>query len=345
MRKGVKILVAAAAAAVIATVIAASAGGSRPASEPGLTSKSILLGGVFPLTGSASAYGTIAKAEQAYFNWWNDTHGGVYGRKIEFKIYDDGYIPAQAAQYVRQLVQQDHVFACFQNLGTEPNLAIRDFLQAQHVPNLFVATGASEWGIEWKKYNYMLGYNPDYYSEGVLYGKFIRAKVPQAKVGILMQDDAYGKDLLAGFRKGLAGAGARIVNTQAYQITDTDMASYVSKLKASGANVWMDFATPSFSVRSLVTAAKLGWKPTLFVNNVSSANFLMVAAAKAGASALTEGSISAIYSKDPSDPKWQNDSAIKRYRAIMAKYYPSGTSTAWASPTRWSRRCRRRART
>ncbi len=319
MRKRVRLLLATTLALVLAAVVAAAATGSKSA-DPGVTSSSVLLGSAFPLTGPAAAYGTIARAEEAYFNWYNDTRGGVFKRKINFKFLDDGYVPAQGLQVMRQLVEQDGIFAAFQTLGTEVNLAVRDYLKQKGVPNLFVATGASFWGLQHKQYPTMIGYQPDYITEGIAYGKFIRAKVPQAKIGILAQNDAYGDDYIRGIKAGLGNQANKIVETQRFELTDTDLSGYVSKLKASGANLFMDIGTPSFSIRMLVAAARLGWNPITFVNSVSAPNLYMRAAAAAGAASLVNGAYSVSYGKDPSDPRWANDPTIKNYKAIIGKY-------------------------
>jgi branched-chain amino acid transport system substrate-binding protein len=323
MGKRVKFLVATVSAAVAATIAVTAATGARNA-EPGLTSDKIVLGAAVPLTGPASSYGTIARAIEAYFKWYNDTRGGVYGRKIQFVYHDHAYVPAQAALVAKQLVEQDNVFACFNNLGTEHNEAMQDYLKAKGVPNLFVATGASEFGTNFKNYPMQIGYQPDYVSEGRIYGQFIRTKVPQAKIAVLAQDDSYGNDLLNGFLAGLGPAKSKIVETQKYQTTDADITSYVAKLKASGANVFMDFATLGRAQTAEVVAAKLGWNPTTFINNVASVISAQEAAGKAGATSIIQGSYTTQYGKDPADPQWANDPAIKQYRAIMAKYYPAG---------------------
>ncbi len=318
MGRKVKVFLAAAALALVAVV------GGASASDPGVSSNSILIGGTFPLSGPASAYGTIASADKAYFDWFN-SRSSIHGRKIDFKFYDDGYNPAQTVQLTRQLVEQDKVFAIFNALGTEPNLAIRDYLNQRKVPQALIATGASYWGTQWRKYPWTTGFNPDYVGEAEIYGKFILSKVPQAKVGILMQNDDYGKDYLRGFKKGLGAKGAaKIVDTEPYDVTQADVSQQMVKLKGSGANVLMVFATPKFSVQSFVIAAKIGWHPIFFVNNVSATASLMTAATKLSSPEITNGAISVAYTKDPADPKLANDRGIKLYKAIMAQYYPKG---------------------
>jgi branched-chain amino acid transport system substrate-binding protein len=313
-------IIAASVLVLAASVIVASAATGAKSADPGITKDSILLGAAMPLTGPAAAYGTIGKAADAYFHWYNETRGGVYKRDINFKYLDDSYVPSTALGVMRQLVEQDGIFSSFLNVGTEVNLAIRDYLKQRGVPNLFVSSGATQWGAQHAQYPTMIGWQQDYVSEGIAYGRFIKTKVPQAKIAILAQNDTYGDDLIRGLRTGLGTAQNRIVATQRYEVNDTDLTTYVSKLKSSGANVFMDFGTPAFSIRMLVTAAKLGWSPTTFVNVVAAANIYLQTAVKSGAGSLVNGSYSIGYFKQPDDPAWANDPAIKTYKAIMAKY-------------------------
>src|SRR5205085_8487661 len=310
MARRAKILAATTVCVLVAALIAGAANGAkhRTAAVPGVTSTSITLGGLFPFTGAAAAYGTIARAEAAYFAWYNDTHGGVFHRKIIFKTMDDAYVPAQAAQLIRQLVEQDRIFAAFGNLGTEPNIAMQDYLKSRGVPNLFVATGASQWGTTHARYPMQIGYQPDYVTEGKAYGQYLRKNLPTAKIGILMQNDAYGADYLKGIRLGLGTKKNRIIHIEKYQLTDTDMASFMSKLKGSGANVFIDIATPGFSILALAAGPKLGWNPTLvIVNNVSSPDLYMKIAARLGAGSLVDKALSIVYGVDPGDPRIQNN--------------------------------------
>ena len=311
---------------VLAVLVGQSAGAGG---TPGVTSSLISIGGTFPLTGPASAYGTIPQAEAAYFSYFNSLKQpngkrGVYGRQIQFTYLDDGYNPAQTVQLTRQLVEQSHVFAIFNSLGTEPNEAIRAYLNQAKVPQLFVATGASEWGVLAKKYPWTIGYQPTYVSEATAYGKFIVAKVPQAKIGVLYQNDSYGKDYIAGLKLGLGSHQSQIADMEGYEVTASDVGSQMAKLKASGANTLCIFATPKFSVQAFAIAAKLGWNPIIFDNSVSSTTTLMTIATGASSSQTTNGTITATYFKDPTDSKWANDPGMKLYRKVMSQYYPKG---------------------
>src|SRR5436305_7128673 len=196
MRRRLKVIVGAAAMSLILAVGLASA---TTASDPGVSKSSILIGGTFPLSGPASLYGTIPQAEKAYFDWFN-ARSKIHGRKIDFKFLDDGYDPSQTVPLTRQLVERDHVFAIFNSLGTAPQLAVRGYLNERKVPQVLVATGDSFWGAQYKQFPWTLGWQPDYPGEGKIYGQYIRAHVKNAKIGVLMQNDAYGKNYLAGPR-------------------------------------------------------------------------------------------------------------------------------------------------
>jgi branched-chain amino acid transport system substrate-binding protein len=313
MTRTTRLSLGAALAALAATVTAAAV--ASTASPPGVTATTITIGGTFPLTGPAQLYGVIPKAENAYFQYVN-AHGGVYGRKIVFKVYDDQYNPALTVPLTHKLVQQDHVFADYGSLGTAPNLAIRDYLNKAGVPQVLVATGDSYWGAQYKQFPWTIGFQPDYPSESRVYGAFIRAKVPQAKIGVLMQDDAYGQNYYNGLLQGLGAAKSKIVDVEKYDATQTDVSQQVVKLKASGANVFALFALPTQTIDALVVATKVGWHPTTFINNVSISPLFMGLAQKSGAN--VQGDISTYYLFDV----WNNPNAptTKLYKSILAKY-------------------------
>jgi len=306
-------LVLAVLAVSAAAVSAAFAAGT--AATPGVTKTSITIGGTFPLTGPAALYGVIPKAENAYFQYVN-AHGGVYGRKINFKYYDDQYNPANTVPLTKKLVQQDHVFAVYGSLGTAPNLAIRDYLNQQKIPHVLVATGDSYWGAQVKKYPWTIGFQPDYPGESRVYGQFIKNKVPQAKIGVLMQDDAYGQNYYNGLLQGLGDAKSKIVDVEKYDATQTDVSTQVVKLKAAGANVFALFALPTQTIDALVVTTKIGWSPVTFINNVSASPLFMGLAVKSGAN--VDNDISATYLQDTIN---NPDTAVaKLYKSILAKY-------------------------
>jgi ABC-type branched-subunit amino acid transport system substrate-binding protein len=305
------------AGALGALMLAAAATGA--ASETGVTSSQVLIGGTTPLSGNASAYQSVAKGAAAYFRWVN-AHGGVNKRKIKYVYKDDGYDPSKTADKTRELVQQDKVFAIFNSLGTEQNLATRAYLNALKIPQLFVASGATTFGKDYKQYPWTMGYQPNYRAEGTIYGRYVAKTNPKARIGVLYQNDDYGKDLLAGLRNGLGKKAKLIKSRQSYDVTDDQVQSQVARLKAAKVNTVMLFATPKFAIQTYVYAQKLGWKPRVYVNAVSSAANIMGLATAGTSKKQTEGSISIVFLKDPTDPKWKQDPGSRLYRSIMKKY-------------------------
>ena len=306
------------------------------AADPGITASSIKIGGTFPLTGPASSYAPIPQAMKAYFSYINSRRGpdgkrGVYGRQISFTYYDDGYNPVNSVQLQRKLVQEDKVFAVVGTLGTEVNQAVQPFLNSAKVPHVLVSTGASEFGKDYKKYPWTIGWQPDYVAEGRLYGTDIRQNRPNAKIAILYQNDSYGKDYINGFKSALGTAKSRsqIVAEQAYDLVGgTTPASQLARLKASGADTLMIFVTPTPTVQSYAILRAIAWKPgTIYVNSVSATDTFMGAAVRSSNADLVNGSISAQYLKDPASPTFANDATVKQYNTLMAKYNPRGRVT------------------
>ena len=310
------------AGAVCALVLVAAAAGATR-TDPGISATSVKIGGTVPLSGVAAAYASVGRGAAAYFKYVNDTKGGVNGRKIDYTYLDDAYDPSQTVAQTRQLVQQDGVFAVVNSLGTEHNLAVRPYLNQAKVPQLFVATGATTFGLDYKQYPWSIGFLPSYSAEGVIYGKYVRAALKNARIAVLYQDDDYGKELTKGLKKGLGPLASRVVSTKGYDPTASDVNSQIASLKASKANTLMVFATPKYAIQAYIQAAKLGWKPKMFVNQVASAsNVMKISAASSGT--LANGSISIAFVKDPSNPSLAKDSTVKLYRQIMKKYEPSG---------------------
>ena len=315
-----RVLAAFAGVLVVAAVAVTAAFGAHR-TDPGITSSSISIGGTFPLTGVASLYKTIPAAEKAYFDYVND-HGGVNGRKIDFTILDDAYDPSKTVPLTQQLVQQDKVFAVFGSLGTAPNLATWSTLNQAKVPQVLIATGDSYWGFSYKKYPWTIGWQPDYPGEGKIYGKYIVANMPKAKIGVLYQNDAYGKNYYAGLRVGLGSHKSQVVSAQSYDVTQTSLAQQILALKAAGADTFVIFATPSPTITALVTATKVGWSPTAtFVNNVSANRLFMQLAASNGAS--LSGVISSTYVVSPTYAPQANTTGVKLAKAIIGQYAPS----------------------
>jgi branched-chain amino acid transport system substrate-binding protein len=312
----VRALLIACAAALVVALSAALAGS---AADPGISSTAIVIGGTSPLTGPAASYASVARGAKAYFDFVNAS-GGVNKRKIDYRIVDDAYNPAQTVQAVRRLVEQDRVFAVFNTLGTESNLAIRDYLNQVRVPHLFAASGATTFGRDAAKYPWTIGFQPSYAAEGFVYGQYVARTMKKARIAVLFQNDDYGKDLLGALKSGLGRSGSNVVAAEPYQVTSSDVGTQIAKLKASGANVLAIFATPTFAIQSYVFANRLGWKPKIIVNGVSGTSNIMVLASEGGKNKIVEGSITSTVLKDPTDPRWRSDAGMKLYRSIMSRY-------------------------
>jgi branched-chain amino acid transport system substrate-binding protein len=296
---------------------------SARAADPGVTPTEVKIGNTMPYSGPASAYGTIGKAEAAYFKKVND-EGGINGRKINFISYDDSYSPPKAVEMVRKLVEDDQVLFVFNPLGTPSNTAIWKYMNEHKVPQLFVATGATKWGDP-KGHPWTMGFQPNYQIEGKIYAHYLLKNIPNAKVGVLYQNDDYGKDYLKGFKDGLGEAAKKvIIMEQTYEVTDPTVDSQIVNLKNSGANVFFNVTTPKFAAQAIKKAFEIGWKPTHFLNNVSASVGSVLQPAGLEAS---QGLISTQYAKDPTDPQWKNDKGYLDWLAFMKKYYPDGNLT------------------
>jgi branched-chain amino acid transport system substrate-binding protein len=324
-----RVLLAFGIAGIAAAVVLPGALGGASAT-PGVSAKAITIGGTFPFSGPASSYAPIPVGMKAYFSYVNATRRngkrGVFGRQIVFKAVDDGYNPANTVQKTKQLVEQDHVFALVGGLGTEPQESVTAYANQQKVPQIYVSTGATEWGDRAKhaEHPWTIGWQPDYQSEAALYGRYIRANFPSAKIGVIYQNDSYGKDYIAGLETGLGAKKNQIVTTQGFEVTDPSVTNQVLALRRAGVDTLMIFGTPTPTIRTYATMAAIGWKPdNIFVNSVSATDtFMGIAVARAGA-AEVNGSISTYYTKDPANPSWANDPGMKLYKSIMAKYAPS----------------------
>ena len=313
-----RVLVALAAAALLAV----PAAGARSVDTPGVTATQIVLGGTGPLTGAESQYQPVLSGAQAYFSYVND-HGGVLGRKIEYKVEDDQYDPAQTVSLTQKLVEQDNVFAIFNSIGTEHALAVRDYLNQQKVPQLFVGTGAATIASQHKQYPWTIGLLPSNLGEGAIYGHQIVATKPNAKIAVLYENDEYGQELLAGLKRGLGAHVKQIVTTQSYALLDPTVDSQVQQLKASGADTFVIFALPKQAIQAFVIAAKLGWKPTEYVTSVSIDPAVMqIVHLNAGAQ-VGVGATSTAFLRDPTNPTLAGSPGVKLYRQIMQKYLPN----------------------
>ena len=289
---------------------------------PGVTDTEIKLGSTMPYSGPASSYGTIGKSDAAYFAMIND-QGGINGRKVNFVSLDDAYSPPKTVEDIRQLVEQDHVLATFNTLGTPPNSAIHDYMNEKKVPQVFVATGADKWNDP-KQFPWTIGFQPSYRVEARIYARYILQHEPNAKIAVLYQNDDYGKDYLTGLRQGLGDkADKMIVATKTYETTDATVNSQIVALQASGANVMFTVAIPKFAAQAIRKIYDIGWKPTHILNNVSAS--IKTAIQPAGPEKAI-GIISSAYLKDPTDPQWQDTPEYKDWLAWMKKYNSSAST-------------------
>ncbi len=283
--------------------------------DVGATDSIIKIGHSGPYSGNASAYGNIGRTIEAVFKMVND-NGGINGRKIEFITYDDGYSPPKTVEMVRKLVEQDEVLFLFNTLGTPPNTAIHRYMNQKKVPQLFVATGASKWGQP-KQFPWTMGWQPDYATEGAIYAKHILSTVKDPKIGILMQNDDYGKDYYNGFITGLADKKGLVTQLATYEVTDPTVDSQMIQLKNSGANVFFNITTPKFAAQAIKKAAEIDWKPAHYLNNVSSSFGSVFKPAGIDAS---QGVMLALYRKDVSDAQFATSPDVVAFKAFMAKY-------------------------
>jgi branched-chain amino acid transport system substrate-binding protein len=276
-----------------------------------------MIGNTNPYSGPASAYGAIGKAIGAYFDKVN-AEGGINGRKINYISYDDSYSPPKTVEQVRRLVEQDGVLLLFQSLGTPPNSAIHKYMNQKKVPQLFVATGATKWNDPGNN-PWTMGWQPNYQTEGKIYARYILDNVPDAKVGVLYQNDDYGKDYLKGLRDGLGDkADAMIVMAVSYETSDATVDSQMVQLKESGANVFVNVSTPKWAAQAIKKAADIDWQPLHFLNSVS--NSVRSVLTPAGLD-KAKGILSTAYYKDPTDPQWEGDPGLAEYYDFMAKYH------------------------
>jgi branched-chain amino acid transport system substrate-binding protein len=303
-----------------ASLIAAHPAAAQKLYGPGVSDTEIKIGNTMPYSGPASAWGTIGRAEAAYFRMLNE-QGGVNGRKITYISLDDGYSPPKTVEQVRKLVEQEQVLLLFHTLGTPSNSAIQQYMNAQKVPQLFVATGATKWGDP-QHFPWTMGFQPTYQTEAKIYAKYLLQNKPDARIAILYQGDDYGKDYLKGITDGLGDkASTMIVSEVSYEVTDPTVDSQIFTLKGSGADVFFDIASPKFAAMAIRRANDIGWHPLHFLNNVSSSIGGVLAPAGLEKSV---GLITAGYYKTPGDPQWMDDPAMKDWLAFMAKYYPDG---------------------
>jgi branched-chain amino acid transport system substrate-binding protein len=313
----------------IVTTSAAAAAGSvflpraRADSTQGVTATSIKIGNTMPYSGPASSYSVIGRTESAFFKMVNEM-GGVDGHTIDFISLDDGYSPPKTVEQIRRLIEQDEVDFTFQTLGTPTNSAIAEYMNRNKIPQLFVGSGASKWS-DYKKYPWTMGWQPNYRTEAQIYAKYMLANVKDPKLGILYQNDDFGKDYPIGVRDVLGNDWDKIVvKSVSYETTDATIDSQIVELQGSGANVLLVAAIPKFAAQSIRKVFDMQWKPMFFMTNVAiSVGTVMQPAGPEKAIGL----LSTEYLKDPTDPAWNDDPEMKTWRAFMAKYIPDGDTT------------------
>jgi ABC-type branched-subunit amino acid transport system substrate-binding protein len=303
-------------------LLAASSSGAlaQKKYDTGATDTEIKIGNIMPYSGPASAYGVIGKTEAAYFKKINDA-GGINGRKINFISYDDAYSPPKAVEQARKLVESDEVLFVFNSLGTPSNSAIQKYMNSKKVPQLFVATGATKWNDP-KDFPWTMGWQPSYQTEAQIYGKYLLKNKPDAKIAVLYQNDDYGKDYLKGLKDGLGDKAAKmIIVEESFETTEPTIDNHIVKLKSTGADVFIDIATPKFAAQAIKKIAEIDWKPLHFLNNVSASVGSVI---KPAGYENSQGIISAAYLKDVSDPQWANDPGMKEFLTFLEKDFPDG---------------------
>jgi branched-chain amino acid transport system substrate-binding protein len=287
--------------------------------DAGASDKEIKIGNIMPYSGPASAYSTIGKVEAAYFDKIN-AEGGVNGRKINFISYDDGYSPPKAVEQARKLVESDEVLLIFGPLGTPSNAAIQKYMNAKKVPQLFLTSGASRFANP-KQFPWTMGWLPSYHAEGNIYAKYILSEKPDARIGVLYQNDDLGKDNLQGLKDGLGQKSSMIVAEEAYEVTEPTIEGHIVKIKSLGADVLVSLTTPKFAAQGIRKVAALGWKPIYILNNASAS---LTSTIKPAGFENAQGIATATYLRDFEDPQWKGDPAIAKFGEFVAKYYPEG---------------------
>src|SRR5579871_3640254 len=293
--------------------------------DQGANDKEIKIGNTMPYSGPLSAYSLNGRTEAAFFRKIND-QGGINGRKINFISYDDAFSPPKTVEQARKLIESDEVLLIFQSLGTPTNNAIQKYMDGKKVPQLFVATGATKFG-DYKTFPWTMGWQPTYQTEGRIYAKYILQNLPQGKIGVLYQNDDSGRDYLKGLKDGLGEEAAKrmIVGELPYDVTDPTVDSQIVSLRAAGADIFFDEASPKFAAMAIRKTAEIGWKPTILLASVSNS---VGSVLKPAGLDNSKGVLSTNYIKDPTDPTWKDDPAIKEWAAFMDKYFPEGDKTS-----------------
>jgi branched-chain amino acid transport system substrate-binding protein len=288
--------------------------------DPGATDTEIKIGNIMPYSGPASAYATIGKTEEAYFKKIN-SEGGINGRKITFISYDDAYSPPKTVEQARKLVESDEVLLIFNSLGTANNTAIQKYMNSKKVPQLFVSTGAAKWNDP-KNFPWTMGWQPNYQTEARIYAAYILKNHPGKTIGVLYQNDDFGKDYVTGLREGLGDqAGKLIIVETSYETSSPTVDSQVVQIKATNPDIFVNISTPKFAAQAIKKLGELKWKPVHFLTNVSAS---VGGVMKPAGYENDQGILSAAYLKDPKDAQWKDDPGMNEWRAFMTKWYPEG---------------------
>ncbi|VIO78403.1 hypothetical protein CI41S_62440 [Bradyrhizobium ivorense] len=309
-----------AALAALVTVAVAGAANAQKKYDPGATDTEIKVGNIMPYSGPASAYATIGKTEAAYFNKLN-SEGGINGRKINFISYDDAYSPPKMVEQARKLVESDEVLLIFNPLGTPGNTAIQKYMNSKKVPQLFVSTGAAKWNDP-KNFPWTMGWQPSYQVEARIYAKYILQNYPGKTIGVLYQNDDFGKDYLIGLHEGLGEAAKKLIVVESsYETASPTVDSQIVQIKGANPDIFVNISTPKFAAQAIKKAAELNWHPVQFLTNVSGS---IGGVMKPAGYEASQGVLSTAYLKDPKDAEWKNDAAMTEWRAFMTKWYPEG---------------------
>jgi branched-chain amino acid transport system substrate-binding protein len=304
--------------AVVILALTAISAAAQKKYDPGASDTEIKIGNIIPYSGPASAYGVVGRTIAAYFGKVN-AEGGINGRKIAFLSYDDGYSPPKTLEQARRLVESDEVLLIFQSLGTAGNTAIRAYMNSKKVPQLFVASGATKFGDP-QNFPWTMGWLPSYQSEARVYAKYLIEHNPNGKIGVLYQNDDYGKDYLKGLKDGLGGK-LSIVSEQAYETTDATVNSQIITLRGSGADIFFNVTTPKFAAQAITKVAEIGWSATHVLNNTS---ISVGGVLKPAGLENAKGILSSASLKDATDPTWKTDPAFIQWSDFMTKYFPDG---------------------
>ena len=291
---------------------------------PGVTAGEILFGQTMPYSGPASSYGTIGKASDAYFQMIN-SQGGINGRKLRMLSLDDGYLPPKTVELTRRMIEEDKVAFLFNTLGTPTTNATRKYVNTKKVPQLFIASGATQFGDR-EHYPWSIGWQPTYQVEGRIYARYALQQAPDAKVAVLYQGDDSGRDYFKGFKDGLGDAANKmIVAAATYEVTDPTVDSQILTLRDKGADALFMTGIPKFNGMAIRKAFDIGWKPRLFFIS-STGSSVATAIVPAGVDKAIDV-ITASYLKDPTDKQWANDPGYLAWRSWLEKYYSDADLT------------------